>query len=894
MLNFKDELFCILKNKSITIVSIIVILALFWKPINDVISNYVIPLTKDVPESPYIALIFILTPCIVALLHLDYLKSERKTIAYRHLWEMLALTLYLLFKNTGSFSFYSAFGYYFDYFACMFISIILIEIAAFVYRIAQKRKEIQTTTTPFYVDSPTVEDKYGRKEYIPVFLNKIYSTFAVNKGKDNGNSFAILMSEEFGYGKTSLLYQIRETIKTQYSENFVYIDFKPWLCDSPDSIIKEYFSLMQKELDKHLSIPKGMFETYVRLLIDKSPTNIYTLGLKMLNSTGSLSSEHDTIKAYLSKVGKPIVITIDDVDRLHKEEMRVVLNLIRDTADFNNIFYIIAADKTNLKHLLERLDIKDADAYLKKFINFEFLFPANDNVIQDLLNEHLESVLQKWFGADETNKHKNAMLSLEGIYNAFESPRDLYRFLNVFSYALDSVMANGLRNDINFEDLFAISFVQYANPAVYKLLRDNDEIILTYDNTSGHLCVNNECREFLQSPSTQQLLERLESWNNPNHKEEKKDSVQSEAELRDNAIRSRSVLYKEAISYIFNKRTEVDASRMRYPDAYFRYFSYKLKNSQLLGTKVLQMLFLNNEVFESNIRNVITNGQEKSFVHVVQRNAYTLKGDSLNIYQKIQIFILQLCKLKPDVVDRHPYYGIAIMVENAIRIYDLDSLLRSLYYDDFKFDHFKRDDKLKEQYNNNRKNLASFIMSDDYDINVMSLFLIKAGNHIEHLIFSEDDLEKWSAHIIDSFVTKMKVMTSYEVFSRDILYTIMHLSQLNHAYWIDAFAAYLNRSSLYKEWLAHIISFENGNFVYNVLFTKDQFDFNNISEWKSVLEPCKKINKTAFVKDLMAVLDSDLNNLELAKHPYLQYVKDYWSNNEIHYCLKDDDESVSS
>ena len=77
--------------------------------------------------------------------------------------------------------------------------------------------------------------------------------------------------------------------------------------------------------------------------------------MKSLLSSTPISDEYEQIKSIISKkVDKPILIFIDDVDRLEKEELSALLKLIRNTADFPKLFYIIAADDTYLKDMGKR------------------------------------------------------------------------------------------------------------------------------------------------------------------------------------------------------------------------------------------------------------------------------------------------------------------------------------------------------------------------------------------------------------------------------------------------------------------------------------------------------------------------------------------------------------
>ena len=325
---------------------------------------------------------------------------------------------------------------------------------------------------------------------------------------------------------------------------------------------------------------------------------------------------------------------------------------------------------------------------------------------------------------------------------------------------------------------------------------------------------------------------------------------------------------------------------MRYEDSYFRYFSYKLKNTQLLGTKVILLLVPNNTNYENDIKTIIINNQEKSFIHIILRNLHTLKENQLNIYKKVELFILKLCELKPELVNWFSYVGTALEIETAMNIYDLDSLLRSLFYDETKFDYSTDNNSnvLQEKYKKDRNELKEYILSDKYDINVMSIFLTKARNHIEYLIFSNTDYESWSKHIINSYITKFESMTEHELFSNDILYTIKHLSQMNHTYLIDYFAKYLNSSKLYKEWLAHIVYYKDGKFEFSERFVK-QFDLDKVGESKIILDKCDKIKKKKICQDLMSIIDEGLNDVETNTHPYLEYVKDYWNKNIIAYNL---------
>ena len=198
------------------------------------------------------------------------------------------------------------------------------------------------------------------------------------RSKKAKHSFVIHIGEHYGQGKTSFLMMLEnEAKKCMDKKPAVYINFEPWLCDTETGIITEFFSIFRENLKEMLPELDKTVRDYATLLLSSvgyssSGFSIDFASLGMKNE-GSLKSNHDRIREELQKINRPIIITIDDVDRLQSKELMMVLKLIRDTADFPNVFYIVAADNIHLKKMLNIQHIDDAETYLEKFFNLEFL-----------------------------------------------------------------------------------------------------------------------------------------------------------------------------------------------------------------------------------------------------------------------------------------------------------------------------------------------------------------------------------------------------------------------------------------------------------------------------------------------------------------------------------------
>jgi hypothetical protein len=57
------------------------------------------------------------------------------------------------------------------------------------------------------------------------------------------------------------------------------------------------------------------------------------------------------------------------------------MKLIRDTADFPNVFYIVAADNAHLEMMLSKIGVQNPDNYLKKFFNLDYLLPSKKQLL---------------------------------------------------------------------------------------------------------------------------------------------------------------------------------------------------------------------------------------------------------------------------------------------------------------------------------------------------------------------------------------------------------------------------------------------------------------------------------------------------------------------------------
>ena len=725
------------------------------------------------------------------------------------------------------------------------------------------------------------QQKNSRDFLLRTLLDKVLSTFDSHYFVENPNSFTILLNEAFGIGKTSFLCQMKKAIRGgEYQNKIIYVEFRPWLCEKTETMITEFFSVLHQELNRHFILPTGMFSSYLSLLVEKVPDSYYSFMLNSLYKKKTLTTEHDRIMTFLKQIDRPIVISIDDVDRLHDDEVKLMLNLIRDTADFPNLFYIIAADKKNLCLSLERLGIEAPEVYMKKFINFECLFPANDAVLKKIFQEKLDSVLREYSCTGSKDLIIDSIFEIENLLNAFETPRDIVRFFNIFTFAMDCIERNGMMSEINVADLFAISIIQYLNINLYRLFRDDDSLLLSYNERTKSLRISSSYKSVFEHPIVEQIKKNKNS-------EERDISIVEINDVIADVFVQKQTIFRYVICFLFEQeRKDINGYSMRFADSYFRYFAFNRKQTQIPGAKVRAIFSPTyKQLCEVVFREILLQGQESSFIHNIDKWYHEFDDSKIEILKKLSLFVSLLCELKPEIVDTNQIMRKAQIIESFMETYDIHRLLNKIYYN--KLNSISSgsvgQEETEKKYEKDRDDFGEYIRSCKYEVNFISLVLGKIKIHRKQSLLGEENIEKWSKQIIDNFVVALKKCDREQTFFRNTLYTISHVAALDTEYWINSFKDYVLASPYFMDWIARVVSYENNNFEWNELLREQLYlpylGYRGI--WGQIAAN-SILCEDSIVKDFAEILNNDLESQERSSHPYLKYVEDYWKSNDMY------------
>lgn len=180
----------------------------------------------------------------------------------------------------------------------------------------------------------------------------------------------------------------------------------------------------------------------------------------------SLEEARKNLKVELEKLEAPVVVIIDDLDRLTKDEVRQVVQLVKANADFPNLVYLILFQQSIVAGALKDITTESGYDFLKKIIQIELEVPAAPEVeMRQFFNEEINKVLgraeYKW------DKERWSRIFEEIVWPWFETPRDIKRFKGMFDFYYEAHVSDGALN-VNPIDLILLEILRMFAPQAYQ------------------------------------------------------------------------------------------------------------------------------------------------------------------------------------------------------------------------------------------------------------------------------------------------------------------------------------------------------------------------------------------------------------------------------------------
>ncbi|MGK7956255.1 MAG: P-loop NTPase fold protein, partial [Crocosphaera sp.] len=183
-------------------------------------------------------------------------------------------------------------------------------------------------------------------------------------------------------------------------------------------------------------------------------------------------------------------------DRLTKEEMRQMFQLVKGLANFPNTIYLLSFDPAVVTEALKDVQTGDGVKYLEKIIQVPFTVPEISRIeLDSYFHTQVYNIISQNSEIDETldqnfiSKNNNDEIVINSIYwkkicsfykflTYFEDIREINRFLNIFRFEYDFI-----GNEVNTIDLVVLSAIKSQDNHLYEFIRNNKDFFSSGDKT---------------------------------------------------------------------------------------------------------------------------------------------------------------------------------------------------------------------------------------------------------------------------------------------------------------------------------------------------------------------------------------------------------------------------
>lgn len=384
-------------------------------------------------------------------------------------------TYYRHFDNKYDFlrfSFYNKIAYL-DITIILFIySIIILFISLYKELKLYKHENHQNTCTDnsLLSDNPIKnisEDLLNRAEGVKNIVNRINNYKCLK-------SFSLGIMGTWGEGKTSFINMIRSELEK--TNRYIIINFNPWASVDHTTLQKDFLLLLKNELSLFSSEIKPSLSKYINTLSKQNNNKLLNIFFDLYKEESEILKE-STDNA-LQKIDKKIIIFIDDIDRLDKNEIQQLLKLIRNTANFKNTFFISAYDKEYITTALNEIIPYNNENFLEKIFQHEIPLPYYPySKLKTILINHLKdfykdnniilSTIQELIDNDSDslltlNEPKLSCASKYFIQNI----RDVIRIYNSFVHSFTPIM-----EEVELIDFFYLELLKVKAFKVYRRIK---------------------------------------------------------------------------------------------------------------------------------------------------------------------------------------------------------------------------------------------------------------------------------------------------------------------------------------------------------------------------------------------------------------------------------------
>lgn len=466
------------------------------------------------------------------------------------------------------------------------------------------------------------------------FANHLANVLLLNHDDD---CLTVSLEGEWGYGKTSVINLIKGALNEKETAPII-IEYNPWLAGKPESLIQDFLLQFSSQLNiksnseaalkaaEELIAYSSLFSVAKLIpgaepwasIVEKVFSGFGSSAKKIakLKKLDLLGKKKEVVSA-IEKINTPIVVIIDDIDRLTPSETFQVLRLVKAVADFSGTSFLLAFDSNYLVSVLEKNDIVNASEYINKVIQLRVPLPViSDRGMNQIATLELENLSDKNLtDAFESDQDRFSWIYHNYFKHLIKNPRELKRFFNHLRFVLEQV-----EGQVCFSDLYSLSLVATKANLIYEHIKKTPEAYIGKRFSNDGLMID----------KPEEVVKSFEGERNTNMEK----FSERERKLISNLLGDIFPLLDSGGYSHYGVSDTDSAGRVSAPQRLHVAFHYKTPTGYLSDQDILG--FISGEVDRATfLRDVLSDEADERFFEMMTNYSANCKGNSFDVLSSI-------------------------------------------------------------------------------------------------------------------------------------------------------------------------------------------------------------------------------------------------------------------